>query len=560
MIKKRLSREERARKEIGYTDISRNTATFLVFSFLLIICLVPLVQVGLDRGGDFGPFFRLQLAEPLPGKRDELSLPEKIDRFDKKIIQNMRKLENSLEEGSFLRKLFLPPIQYVFLQYLGQGNEKVVVGNDTSRFLFYTVGLDYLTGQPFLHPDQLEKRATGHEIWERAVQPDPVAAIIDFRDQLAARSIELLVVPVPVKAGIEPERLVATESFSRPLRNRSWSRLMEKLSAEDITVFDAGAVLVDYSRRKDGAFLQYDTHWQPGAMEAVAGKLADFIKETYTLSPGKNDFSLQPVTVHNSGDIARMLTLPESVAVLEEQEVVVNQVLGEEGAYVKADPESSILLLGDSFTNIFSFRGLHWSFAGGLAEHLSYHLGQVVDCLARNDSGAYATRELLAADLARGRDRLAGKRLVIWEFSERELSSGDWKILPMELQEPVDNGFFAVENGENTVVIGRVASISSSPKPGSVPYIDNLITLHLVDLRDRDGTRIDPDQALVYGWGMRGNKLKPLATVRPGDEIQLALSPWEEKESEYGGFRRSPLADDMIELETPNWGELIHDE
>ncbi len=559
MRKKRLSREERARKEIGYTDISRNAAAFLMFSFLLMLFSVPLVQFGLDRGQDFGPFFRLQLAEPLSADGKKLSLPEKIDRFDKKIIQNMRKLENSLEEGSFLRKLFLPPIQYVLLQYLGQGNEKVVVGNSNPMFLFYTAGLDYLTGQPFLHPDQLEKRVTGHEIWEKAVQPDPVAAIVHFRDQLAARSIELLVVPVPVKAGIEPERLVAMESFVRPLRNRSWSRFIDKLSAENITVFDAGAVLVDYSRRKGGAFLRYDTHWQPGAMEAVAGELADFINKTYTLSPGKNNFSLHPVVVRNTGDIARMLTLPESVTVLNDQEVVVNQVLGEEGEFVKADPESPILLLGDSFTNIFSFRGLHWSFSGGLAEHLGYHLGRLVDCLARNDSGAYATRELLVADLARGRDRLAGKRLVVWEFSERELSSGDWKILPLELHEPADNGFFAVPGGEKRVVVGRVESISSSPKPGSVPYIDNLITLHLVDLREGDGRRIEPDQALVYGWGMRNNKLKSLATVRPGDEIRLTLFPWEEKESEYGGFRRSPLADEMIELETPNWGELIND-
>lgn len=560
MRKKRLSREERARKEIGYTDIRRGTAIFLVFSFLLIIFSVPLVQVGLDRGGDFGPFFSLQLAESQPGHSEELSLPKIIDRFDKRIIQNMRKLENSLEEGSFLRSLFLPPIQYVLLRYLGQGNEKVVVGRDDSRFLFYTAGLDYLTGQPFLDPDQLEKRATGHEVWERAVQPDPLAAIVHFRDQLAARSIELLVVPVPVKAGIEPERLVAKEFFVRPLRNRSWSRFIEKLSAENITVFDAGAVLVDFSRKNGGAFLQSDTHWRPGAMEAVAGRLADFIKKKYTFPGEKHGFSSQPVTVRNKGDIARMLTLPEDTSLLREQEVVVNQVLGEEGEFAKADPESSILLLGDSFTNIFSFRGLHWSFAGGLAEHLGYRLGQSIDCLARNDSGAYATRELLAADLARGRDRLAGKRLVIWEFSERELSLGDWKILPLELREPVDSGFFTVPAGESIVVAGRVAAISSSPKPGSVPYIDNLITLHLVDLRSSDGRRIDPDQALVYGWGMRNNRLKSLATVRPGDEIRLTLSSWEEKESEYGGFRRSPLADEMIELETPDWGELVNDE
>ena len=28
-------------------------------------------------------------------------------------------------------------------------------------------------------------------------------------------------------------------------------------------------------------------------------------------------------------------------------------------------------------------------------------------------------------------DRLAGKRLVIWQFAERELAMGDWKPLPL---------------------------------------------------------------------------------------------------------------------------------
>jgi alginate O-acetyltransferase complex protein AlgJ len=50
-----------------------------------------------------------------------------------------------------------------------------------------------------------------------------------------------------------------------------------------------------------------------------------------------------------------------------------------------------------------------------------------VDVIAQNDSGAFATRKLLSEALGAGEDRLAGKKVVIWEFAARELSVGDWR-------------------------------------------------------------------------------------------------------------------------------------
>jgi hypothetical protein len=53
-----------------------------------------------------------------------------------------------------------------------------------------------------------------------------------------------------------------------------------------------------------------------------------------------------------------------------------------------------------------------------------------VGVIAQNDSGAFATRELLFRELSSGSDRLHGKRVVFWEFAARELSVGDFKALP----------------------------------------------------------------------------------------------------------------------------------
>ncbi|HEY8926121.1 MAG TPA: hypothetical protein VIU64_17170, partial [Polyangia bacterium] len=68
--------------------------------------------------------------------------------------------------------------------------------------------------------------------------------------------------------------------------------------------------------------------------------------------------------------------------------------------------------------------------------HLARALGRDVDVIAQNDSGAFATRQLLANALgdakdeaagAKAGDRLSGKKVVIWELASRELAVGNWK-------------------------------------------------------------------------------------------------------------------------------------
>jgi len=100
-----------------------------------------------------------------------------------------------------------------------------------------------------------------------------------------------------------------------------------------------------------------------------------------------------------------------------------------------------------------------------------------------------------------------------------------------------------------------ISALSRSARPGSVPYRDNILTLHLIDLEGID-KQLPAGQALVYGWGMRDNQLTALAALRPGDRVALTIVPWEEVEGEFGGYRRSSLDDEEIELETANWGSL----
>ena len=95
---------------------------------------------------------------------------------------------------------------------------------------------------------------------------------------------------------------------------------------------------------------------------------------------------------------------------------------------------ADVLLPGDSFTNIFSVASLGWGDSGGFAEHLSFTLGRPIDRVVQNDQGAFATRALLADQIAARPGRLAGVRVVIYQFATRELTIGDWKLIGLGLR------------------------------------------------------------------------------------------------------------------------------
>jgi alginate O-acetyltransferase complex protein AlgJ len=216
-----------------------------------------------------------------------------------------------------------------------------------------------------------------------------------------------------------------------------------------------------------------------------------------------------------------------------------------------------VLLLGDSFANIFSLEALGWGESAGFAEHLSVALGgRALDCILRNSDGAFATREMLANELARGRDRLAGKKLVIWEFAARELAYGNWKLIDLKLGTPDLSRFFSPGRGEEVEVSGTVLEVSSVPRPGSVPYADHVMSVELTDvqLANRKGEAV---QAIVYLQSMHENVWTPAARLRVGDHVKVRLRAWSDFAAQYESINRSELDDPELQLEEPAWGELV---
>jgi alginate O-acetyltransferase complex protein AlgJ len=104
-------------------------------------------------------------------------------------------------------------------------------------------------------------------------------------------------------------------------------------------------------------------------------------------------------------------------------------VAGPGGAPVAPSRESPLLLLGDSHTLVFHAGGDMHARGAGLADQLALELGFAVDLVGVRGSGATPAR----INLARRKDGLAGKRLVVWTFGARELSEAPqgWARVPV---------------------------------------------------------------------------------------------------------------------------------
>jgi hypothetical protein len=421
--------------------------------------------------------------------------------------------------------------------------------------------------------------------WEEAARPKPVAAgTRKIPNSMREEKMEDPPFPDPVlwmKSGYAPG-VLENQSFSQfVLDLREWNvrvvNLRETLKgppgvpriADD--PYESGYI----ERWGPPAeaiplphYLATDTHWTPAIMRATAARIADVVEklDPYYREYGSHPepraplYQLAEKEVSAFGDILALLKLPKTQTTFRPQNVTIQQVQTEKGVW-RVAAESEVLLLGDSFSNIYSLAAMGWGESAGLAEQLSYLLNRPLDCILQNSDGAFATRETLSRELARGHDRLAGKKVVIWEFAERELMFGNWKLLSMALGEPKPTTFYREPPEAGVVVTATVRAMSFFPRPGTVPYKDHIFSVHLEEI---EGTgQAGNVQAIAYLWSMRENRdapaqaaWTPAARWRPGDRVKQRLTPWPGAHPERKNFNLSVFTDLELSLEQAVWADV----
>lgn len=534
------------------TEVSRGVAIATTLVFLLGLLVVPLTDGLLGAWNAPAAVAISSCGAIVEALRGNTTVWPRLVSANRAALAGIKRFEKSLEDSSPLAASVRPPLLDLLLRHGGAGSEEAYVGKD--GWLFYRPDVDALAMRP-----------TGRGGAARGVAR--LAA------DLAARGIRLVVVPVPGKAAIHPEKLSSSHGeFSRPLEPCIMKKFSDDVRSEWINesgrtgvdaasapiVFDPVPLLGERKAVSNEAqFLRTDSHWSPQAMEAVASALAPMVAGVAGAAGPAATLTDRPESVEATGDTALMHDLPGSSPLLAKERVTIRRVSGPDGGVWRADHSSPVLLLGDSYANIFSSADLGWGNSAGLAEHLSQRLGFSIDRLARNDAGARSAREMLRTEALKDPGWLEGKKVVVWEMAVREFVNGDWSDIRIEGR-PADRlGFFVVPPGQPVEVLATIASVGPLPRPGESPYADYLTAVHLADLRDAaTGARLAGD-ALVYVFTMRERKVLSSADLAPGQSIKAKLSNYAGKSDMLDAVNRGELDDVELMLETPNFAEWI---
>lgn len=297
-------------------------------------------------------------------------------------------------------------------------------------WLFFAPELRSLSIGPFWGENAIEVSRSS-----KAEYADPLAAIVDFREQLQKAGIELLLVPVPAKAAVYPNRLDAVTAKGAAIGRRFdpyQRQFYDLLDKRGVETLDLLPLFVKASGDNGPAmYCQTDTHWSGAAVAAAAEAIAERARKqpwwNALTAREKPDYSTQEQVVEISGDLARMLN--ESQPVRETVKlIVVGTPGGDSLTPIVPDRESPVLLMGDSHTLVFHDPEL-FATGAGLADHLALRFGMPVDLIGVRGSGATTTR----IELLRRRDNMKGKKLVIWCFSFREFTESftGWRKVPV---------------------------------------------------------------------------------------------------------------------------------
>ena len=327
----------------------------------------------------------------------------------------LRAWEKGLESNSVSSTKARERVQIALYQLFGDLGEKGVAGKD--HWAFYKPGLHYAT-RPF-----------GSETGE-----SPLAAIQDMAAQLRKRHIGLLVVVVPDKESIYPEMASSAFTPSQSGRVSHGPAFVDTLRAHGIATVDLFSALSD--ERRHGAnplYLRTDTHWSPQGMKRAASEIASALRPMLeNASPASVEYAFKDTLVERQGDILDMSGLKRLGIPFAPESVKARQVYAisrdSTGQEVDRSPyrdnmrESPVLLLGDSFSRIYQTDAPH---AAGLVAHLALELGHPLASLVSDGGASTLVRERLA----RKSGVLRGKKVVVWEFVERDLRYGaeGWK-------------------------------------------------------------------------------------------------------------------------------------
>lgn len=350
----------------------------LIIAFLALLGVVPVLQIIAETSRGEAPGV-LRVFRERPSR------------------ESLAAFERSLTEASVTARTLRPWMQAAQFFALGDGGAKVHIG--CNGWLFYVPGVKAITQRP--QPGESTPR-------------EALAAVTAFRDALAARGIRLIVVPVPNKESVYPRWFSSAAGPPSRIINPETREFFAGCAAAGVEVVD---LFVRYREAASRVplYLVQDTHWSPYGIEVAARAVAERIGRR-----GGDTFETRAAPLDLHGDLVRMLQSPVIETCLAPEHIEAARAPGTSTA------SAPVLVLGDSFARIFQTDEPR---DAGFIAHLARVLGEPVASLV-NDGGAST---LVRQELFRRPQLLADAKVVVWEFTERDLRLGTdgWQAVPL---------------------------------------------------------------------------------------------------------------------------------
>jgi hypothetical protein len=379
------------------------------------------------RGKPHGKYiYNVFIVEGLAAKKPEEKAPKKplAERLKRhpvttRLEPQIARLEKELEQQGSWEKWAnsLKAFHRQIRRKLKNRPKKLRTLIGREGFLFYRNSMDYVVGG---------------DLQKQPQNKNPFPVIVEFKDFLKECGVDFLVVPVPTKVEVFPDKLLSGKFDIQklPVLNPYGRKLLLELTQAGVEVVDLlPAFLKARAERKpedEPLYQPLDTHWTDRGLRLAAGIVAERIKRYpwyKDLEKSAVEFSVEKVTFKLRGDLVSRLA-PREQPKYQPDTRVGHKVKLPDGTLYDDDLESSIVLLGDSFTAVFQRTPCR---NAGVSAHIAERIRYPLD-LVMSYGGGPGVRKVL---LRRGVDDLKKRRLVIWLFTARDMYNywEDWEPL-----------------------------------------------------------------------------------------------------------------------------------
>lgn len=418
-------REREAQEEVARTDARPTATVLLVAAFLLLLPLVAAVE----RFAPHPKVWAVHEFRPQWPTAESLGSSYRSGGWrglNAELRRGIDQANTWFERACSLGRWMRPAAQEFMLDRFHYGNGVVRAGDDD--WLFWEKELSALAAPSFLDPDTIARAR--HQLPET----DPATAIVSFGEQLRRRGVALVVVPIPGKSGIETGHLAGAGAARRtPIQNASVPELERRFQQAGLELFDPAALLAERARTLGPQYLKGDSHWRPEAMEAVAAELARRLRDPHDLPPlYRAGPTTSPESRVGGHDLIGLLGFPSRGSGPAYERVEIHQVVLGAGEPLDTEgPEGGVLLLGDSYAEIYSNNFELYGAGAGLPEHLALHLRRPIARLTVDAGGDFNPMEALARKMAGDSHFLDPFKVVVFEFAARELVIGKWHTVAL---------------------------------------------------------------------------------------------------------------------------------